>query len=112
MPTNNSIVAGTSGLFQGGGPLPAGSAFAPGVLPTWAASDPTVTLSAPAGITDGSQISAAVPAANTSPFTLQQSYVRVTDGVLAQSPVLTVTVTPANPPLNEPTSLGPITQVS
>jgi hypothetical protein len=114
MPTNDSIVAGQSGVFQGGGPLPAGSAFAPGVFPTWAASDPSIALSAPAGITDGSQINAAVPAGNTAPFTLQQTYVRVADGVLAQSPALTVTVVAGTtpPPSNEPTSLGPITQLS
>lgn len=105
MPTNNSIVVGTSGVFQVT-PLPAGSAFASGVLPQWAASDPSISLKPS---TDGTQVTAAVPAGSTLPnFNLQASYVRQTDGTTITA-VVTVTITAAA--VAEPTSLS-IAQLS
>lgn len=108
MPTNNSITAGQSGVFAVN-PLPAGSAFASGVLPQWAPSDPTVVLTPSS---DGTQCTAAVPPGNTAAFNLQSSYTRQSDGQTITD-VVTVTVIPASgPPTgNEPTSLS-ISQLS
>jgi hypothetical protein len=112
MPTNNTIVVGNSGVFAGGALIPTGSAFAPGVLPTYACSDASLVLTPAA---DGSSVSVAIPAGYTgTSISLQESYVRVADGVVVQSPALTITILPATtPPLsNEPTGLGPLTQIS
>jgi hypothetical protein len=105
--TNNSIAPGGTGVFQSGQPFPVGSALAPGDLPTFLPSDPSIILT-PAP--DGSTVSAAVPAGTAlTAFTLQESYTRASDGVVIQGPPLTVTI---SAPSNEPTSLGPLTQLS
>lgn len=114
MPTDNSIVAGTTGRFQTSY-VPAGAVPPAGAPnPTWAASDPAVALTPvstdPAGLT----VDAAVPAAGlTGGATTFQLGISGPDGaggaIISGGPI-TVTVTPAVAPA--PTGFGPITQLS
>ena len=101
MPTNNSIVAGTSGVFVAT-PVPPGSAPDPAQLvPAWVASDPAVAIKASA---DGLTASVAVPATDTGTgFTLGVSYTRK-DGTVATGSVSVSIVQPTPPPAPEPTS--------
>jgi hypothetical protein len=100
MPTNLSIVAGTSGDFVAT-PVPAGSApLSTQPVPQWVASDSAVVLTP---TTNGLGVNAAVPATDTNTtFTLAISYTR-SDGTTATGSA-TITITPAAPPTNEPTS--------
>lgn len=94
MPTDFSIVAGTSGVFSAVLTPPNG-AQAPGTTPQWAASDGSVVLSP---TSDGMKVEAAVPAgfAGTS-FDLTLSAVSADSGVGTVSKTHTITVTA--PPL-------------
>ena len=88
MPTNNSIVAGTSGVFEA---VPNG-AINPGTY-AWVASDAAVVLTPSA---DGSQVTVAVPESDSnSGFTLSVS-VQASNGVTL-SASQSVTITPAAP---------------
>jgi hypothetical protein len=100
MPTNFSIVAGTSGDFVAT-PVPTGSApLSTQPVPQWVASDSAVVLTP---TTNGLGVNAAVPATDTgTSFTLAISYTR-SDGTTATGSA-TITITPATPPSNEPTS--------
>jgi hypothetical protein len=94
LPTDNSIVAGTSGNFVAT-PEPPGSQLRSGVLPSWVASDSSVVLSPSA---DGLSVTAAVPAGDTAPsFTLGISYPRA-DGVAATGQITVTIVQPTPPP--------------
>jgi len=88
MPTNNSIVAGSSGVFQA---VPNG-AINSGTY-SWTCSDLAVTLTPSA---DGSEVTVAVPASDSSSgFTLDVS-VQSSDGATLTNSV-SVTITPAAP---------------
>jgi hypothetical protein len=100
MPTNNSIQAGSSGVFEVL-PLPVGTAFAQGDLPSWTADDTSLTLTPSA---DGTQVTVAVPATDTNTsFNLTASYTRKVDGTTITDSIA-VAIIPVTTP--EPTSLS------
>ena len=104
MPTNLSIVAGTSGIFM----VTWNGALQPGAPVVWSASDPAVVLAPVTTDPTGNTESAAVPASDTaSTFVLTATATN-----LAGAPVTataTITITPAPP---APATAGVINQLS
>jgi hypothetical protein len=93
MPTDFSIVAGTTGSFSAI-LTPPGGAQAPGTTPQWSSSDATVVLTPS---TDGMKVDAAVPASETaSSFDLSILAVSSDSGVgtVSKTHSITVSATP------------------
>jgi hypothetical protein len=92
MPTDFSIVAGTSGVFSAV-LTPPGGAQAPGTVPQWVASDSSVVLTP---TSDGIKVEAAVPAGfSGTTFDLSLSAVSSDSGVGTVSKTHTITVSAA-----------------
>lgn len=103
MSTNNSIVAGTSGVFQ----MflePAGSVSPNPGAPTWSADDPAVVITPDPSDPTGETVDVAVPLTDTgTSFTLS---VTAPDGAAGAAISGSATITIVQPPPPAPTSLG------
>jgi hypothetical protein len=112
MPTNNSIVAGTTGVFVAV-PEPAGTAIPAGApAPTWSASDPSVVITNNSSDPSGLTVDVAVPAGDTETvFTLSVSGPDGASGAIISGSVSVTITQPVPPPAPAPTSFA-VTQLS
>ena len=108
MPTNNSIVVGTTGVFQVT-PTPPGSAVPAADVITFAASDPSITI-AVSPDADPTKVMVGAPAGSTlTSFQLACQFTGADFPTPVNATPITVSVTPAAAPL--PTG-GTIAQLS